>query len=555
MIQQQHEPVSFNAGRLGHIQGLDIKPGSESAVRFFGGLPYAQPPTGEWRFRGPRRLPQDHQYGTLAKPGQHTRGTWWCPQPPSSNTPDASIVSEDCLQLNIWVPAGRPPPEGGWPVCFYIHGGFLQVGTANLGPGALAPLLGDKESVFRAIMVLPAYRLNVFGFLASRELADEARAADGGNMGLWDQRAALEWTHDNITCFGGDPDNITVAGYSAGAYSALQQLGHELFRVPAHRAIIRRVAAFSNSPGLQPKTFRDQQEQFDELLTRLGISLELSAETKLAKLRSLPHQDLVEAQAGMRLSEFRVVADDRFYPADLVARINDGRFARQMKTRGVTLLSGECALEHTMYRRWRTPGESRAAVEQRLRAEYGQDAAAALMRYYHCAGDGDDDTQLPRGHASWGHFFGHLYAGIQVHQLQRGFVHKLFEGGLEPGRDVLRYRFERRLACTTEKIPAELGVTHLTDIPVWLWGADYREGLTDQEKRWLASWNQAFAAFVRGEAVAGWGPVRADEMRRWRSDGATDVWQDELWDDGVQFWHALNGKIYSRYDMARYLLR
>ncbi|KAG5800673.1 hypothetical protein H9Q69_000232 [Fusarium xylarioides] len=333
------ESYIFNAGSLGHIEGLTITSQGSPTVHYFGGLPYALPPVGQWRFRVPRRLPKDYRYGTATEPGTFTDGTNVCPQPPSSNTPDPSVVSEDCLQLNIWVPAG-PPPKNGWPVCFYIHGGFLQVSTSNTKPEDLVSLL--SESIFRAIIVMPSYRLNVFGFLASRELAAEAisNGEATGNYGLWDQRLALEWVHGNISLFGGDPANITVAGYSAGAYSTFQQLAHELFRVPKEKAIIRRVAMFSNSIGVRPKSLQDQQLQCDELLTRLGINLALSGEEKLASLRGVPHDRLVQVQTGMRISEFRVLADDTFYPNDLMDKINNGEFAKRMKNRGIRLING-----------------------------------------------------------------------------------------------------------------------------------------------------------------------------------------------------------------------
>lgn len=456
-----------------------------------------------------------------------------CPQPSSTNTPDDSAVCEDCLQLNSWVPA-RPAPIDGWPVCFYIHGGFLQVGTANLNPEALVPLLSD--SAFHAIMVLPSYRLNVFGFLTGSELAAEANAyrEATGNMGMWDQRMALEWTRDNISCFGGNPANITIAGYSAGAYSAFQQLAHELWRVPAEKAIIRRVAMFSNSPGITPKSLHDQQEQFDEFLTRLGIPMDLKNNLKLAQLRALPYQRLVEVHSQMKISEFRLLADDVFYPKNLVHGINNGQFARKMESRGVTLLNGECKDEHTMYRRWRTPEDSYTAVYEILYAEYGPPVARALMHHY-CG----PANKLPAGYTSWRDFFGRLYAYIQVHYLERGFHYALFEGGLKSGKDVLRYRFERRLGCIEERIPSELGITHLTDIPIWLWGSGYVGGLTDQEKEWLKGWNESFAAFVNTDPV-NWGPTKPNEVRRWRSDGETDVWEDSLWEEGIAFWSIVN---------------
>ncbi|KAI1036426.1 hypothetical protein LB503_003368 [Fusarium chuoi] len=527
------ESYIFNAGPLGHIEGLTITSHDSPAVHYFGGLPYALPSVGQWRFRVPRRLPKDYRYGTATEPGKFTGGTRVCPQPPSTNTPDPSVISEECLQLNIWVPAG-PTPKNGWPVCFYIHGGFLQVGTSNTKPEDLVSLL--SESAFRAIMVMPSYRLNVFGFLASRELAAEA-SSNGeatGNYGLWDQRLALEWTHENISFFGGDTANITVAGYSAGAYSTFQQLAHELLRVPEEKGIIRRVAMFSNSTGVRPKSLQDQQLQCDELLARLGINLELSDEEKLASLRAVPYQRLVEAQTGMRISEFRVLVDDTFYPIDLIDKINDGDFAKRMKNRGIRLINGECESEHILYRRWRTPQESYSAVYERLLADFSPEVTEKVMNHY-CG----SSKNLPAGYDNWEDFFGRIYANIQVHYLQRGFHNALFAGGLEAGVDVFRYRLEKRLDCVAETIPLEWGVTHLTDVPVWLWGCGYEGGLSDQEKEWLKGWNEGFAAFVGGNEV-NWGTASPKDMRRWRSDGETDVWKDSLWEQGVEFWNLVN---------------
>lgn len=98
------------------------------------------------------------------------------------------------------------------PSFFYIHGGFLQWGSANDKPEAIAPLMTETD--FEAIIVAPAYRLNVFGFIASKELQEEAAKSGetAGNLGFWDQRTALEWTAKNIGYFGGNAENITVAG-------------------------------------------------------------------------------------------------------------------------------------------------------------------------------------------------------------------------------------------------------------------------------------------------------------------------------------------------------
>lgn len=126
--------------------------------------------------------------------------------------------------------------------------GFLQWGSANFPPSSMARLL---QTAFKAIIVVPAYRLNALGFLSGHELQAEARTNKEtvGNLGFWDQRLALEWTSDNISAFNGNPKNITIAGYSAGSHSTFQQLAHELYFVSDRSAIIKRAIMWSNSPG------------------------------------------------------------------------------------------------------------------------------------------------------------------------------------------------------------------------------------------------------------------------------------------------------------------
>ncbi|KAL1590014.1 hypothetical protein WHR41_01391 [Cladosporium halotolerans] len=530
----QQESFHLDAGPLGHIEGLTVTSENRPVLRYFGGLPYALPPLGPYRFRAPRKLPPCYRYGTVANPGNFTGSTGMCPQPPNRSPPDASLLDEDCLQLNIWIPTGEAP-KNGWPVLFYIHGGFLQWGNANWKPAALAPLLGD--SAFNNIVVLPSYRLNALGFLTGKELAAEAtkNGESVGNMGFWDQRVALEWTHKNITLFGGDPSKITVGGYSAGSHSTFQQLAHELYRVPREKAIIKRAIMFSNSPGVQPKTLDEHQKQFDEYITRLGISSNLPDSEKLAKLRTLPWQRLISVQKDMKISEFRALTDDTFIARDLISNINSGDFASKMRARGITLINGECRDEHNLYRNWRIPSNSYSSVYTRLCGDYPERVVSKLMHHY-C----HRRQSLPSGYTDWQNLFGHIYADIQVHHLERGFQNALFKGGLKPGKDVLRYRFDRRLKCVDDSVPVEWEVTHSTDVPIWFWGTDYAPGMTEQEKAWLKGWNEGFAAFVKGESV-NWGPTTPKQMRRWRSDGETDVWEDDRWEQGLEVWELVNG--------------
>jgi len=417
-------------------------------------------------------------------------------------------------------------------VFFYIHGGFLQWGDPNMAPTAVAPLL--SETAFRAIIVMPAYRLNALGFLASRELQAEAEpyGESTGNMGFWDQRLALEWTAKNIGTFGGDSSNITVGGYSAGSHSTFQQLAHELYFVPDDQAVIRRAIMWSNSPGVQPKTLTEHQKQFDELLAALKIPLSLSAEEKLQHLRAVSPHDLVKVQDGLKLSEFRALSDGAFVAKDMIVNINSGDFGRRMERRGIKLMNGECRDEHNLYQAWRTPMPTYEGVYTRLCADYPEHEVRKLME--HTCGK---EHRLPAYVSDWQDLFGRLYANMQVHCLERGFLNALVRGGLEPGTDILRYRFDWRASCV--QLPPEWDVTHATDMAIWFWGEGQGDGLTDEEKKVLQPWNEAFAAFVNGGEVL-WGTKDIKEMKRLDGDGTTDVWTDDRWDEGVQVWDLVN---------------
>jgi carboxylesterase type B len=210
-----------NTGINGWLAGVELlSPRTHLPVaHYFGGVRYAQAPVGELRFRKTRPLPADFSYGSEQYPADCSKSSNLCPQPDWRSVlepSDRQRWNEDCVQANIWIPVAEEPPAPGWPVLFHIHGGFLQFGEPNKSMDVIANLY--EETSFRAIVVMPAYRLNMFGFLASKELEAEARAEDehAGNMGFWDQRTALEWTARIIRAFNGDASNITVSGYSAG---------------------------------------------------------------------------------------------------------------------------------------------------------------------------------------------------------------------------------------------------------------------------------------------------------------------------------------------------
>src|SRR5690348_156400 len=197
--------------RYGKVQGSE-----QGSISVWKGIPFAQPPTGEHRFRAP----QPPQGWTGVR-----EATTFSPMAPQVPEMGASLVgslgeesaveprpmSEDCLYLNIWSP-GRAAEKR--PVMVYIHGGAFTLGSAS-DPWYDGTSFAAKHNL---VVVSLNYRLGILGFVSLKDLA-ESQAGYTANCGLLDQIAALEWVHEHIAAFGGDPEQVTVMGESAGAMS------------------------------------------------------------------------------------------------------------------------------------------------------------------------------------------------------------------------------------------------------------------------------------------------------------------------------------------------
>jgi para-nitrobenzyl esterase len=188
----------------------------------FRGLPYAAPPTGNLRWRAPRS-PQ-------AWDGIRDASAFApsCPQVPPTFT--KGPTDEDCLYLNVYTPQLVHRAERGRPVLVWIHGGGFTSGAGrDYDPGKLA-----AEGT---VVVTINYRLAGLGFLSHPALASQP-GGPSGNYGLMDQQASLRWVRDNISQFGGDPDNVTIAGESAGGLAVLMHLVSRGARGLFHRAVV-----------------------------------------------------------------------------------------------------------------------------------------------------------------------------------------------------------------------------------------------------------------------------------------------------------------------------
>jgi carboxylesterase type B len=385
-----------------------------------------------------------------------------------------------------------------------------------------------SDSPTRCIVVAPAYRLNLFGFLSSSELL-QACPDFGVNLGFWDQRLALQWTWENISYFGGNPSNITVSGYSAGAHSVFHQLAYDL-GLPDKKAIIKRVLMLSNGPGVQPKSLAESDHQFRELLAVLKIPLSLHPSEKLAKLRALPARTLIEATSKLQLHQFRAVTDSSFVRPSLIASLSNGTFAQRLLHRSVRIMMGECSSEHFLYGLFKPPSPSYTSLSHRLEADYPSTAVSALMAHYF------PSRTLGTQYKTWTEAFGHIYADVQIHALQRGMASALAQHGA--GHLIHRYRIEWRAVCVDTKIPRQFGPTHTSDLPIWFWGNG--DALTGDEKCVVAeAFQKPLAQFLNGEMVD-WGTERDAQIRTLKADGRVVIEDDgERTREALELWNKL----------------
>jgi para-nitrobenzyl esterase len=204
----------------GTVQGV-----SGGGVDKFLGIPYAQPPIGSLRWARPVPFPPSPTTidGTTAKAActqvLNTTSANDC-RDNSSQTNGTLVGSEDCLTLSVWRPTAAAA-HGPRPVMVWIHGGALVTGCAKdgLSEGTDLALQGTSSGGDGQIVVAVQYRLGPMGFFALPELQSEDAHGSVGNYGLLDDMLALQWVHDNIAAFGGDPNDVTTFGESAGGFS------------------------------------------------------------------------------------------------------------------------------------------------------------------------------------------------------------------------------------------------------------------------------------------------------------------------------------------------
>jgi para-nitrobenzyl esterase len=340
--------------RVGLVQGV-----TESGVSVFKGIPFAAPPVGPLRWRPPQPVAP----WSDVRPADAFRPMCTASSPAIPGG-DMEKVSEDCLYLNIWTPKNLPAQP--LPVMVYVYGGKFRTGSAS------SPVYwGDKLVEKGVITVNLSYRGGSFGFLAHPDLSRESGYGASGNYGIMDLIAGLQWVQQNIAAFGGDPDNVTVFGQSAGSFAVGYLTTSPLAKGLFQRAI-GQSGADMNPVGQGMMRLAEAEASGVRLMTTLGAR-------SMAELRRMPAEKVLaadaqwpmDAQGTVKLGTMAVL-DGHLFPRTMY-----DTFAGGFQS-DVPILIGYNADEGTTFLTHPVPG---AAFANSVRKQYGE-LADDLLKVY-----------------------------------------------------------------------------------------------------------------------------------------------------------------------------
>lgn len=342
-----------------------VRGGIEEDVTFFKGIPYAAPPVGANRWRPPQPV----------TPWKDVRdATKDCADCPQRAWPGStSVQSEDCLFLNVWTPA-TIDKKSKLPVMFWIHGGGFTGGSGS-GPGSSGKAFA-KQGV---ILVTINYRLGRLGHFAFPALSKENPDEYKGSYAFMDQIAALKWVKDNIAAFGGDPNNVTIFGFSAGGVAV-----HSLLTIPAAKGLFHKAIGHSSGGRDGVLTGRPiNKENADPLYSvsaeTIGVNfarrhkIQSTDADALAKLRALSVEQIVDGGQEADSSGVRTysgpILDGKLVVETAESAYNAGRFPV------VPLMIGNCSAEIG------GPFVSNATSKEALFTLFGENEAEAKAAF------------------------------------------------------------------------------------------------------------------------------------------------------------------------------
>ncbi len=351
-------PVDHLTGPAVEVEQGQLVGVHEGEVDVFHGIPYAAAPIGERRWTAPSRRVAWEGVRDATEFGPS------CIQP---EVPASSLyydppveTSEDCLTLNIWA----RPDVAKAPVIVWIHGGSLRIG------GSDQPMYDGSEFAGRGVVFVSMnYRLGVLGWLAHPDLSAESEDSVAGNYGLLDQIAALKWVRANISAFGGDPDNVTVMGESAGALSTTYLLASPAAEGLFQKAIIESTNS-RNFPELRASSFG--LPSAEALGTRLFEGLKIEG---VEAARGMDAQDITSQASRIGFAPQGTI-DGKTLPMQIIESFGEGAFAKVPILAGFN--SGEVRAQRIFLpRAASTPEAYEAAITER----YGDISDEMLALY------------------------------------------------------------------------------------------------------------------------------------------------------------------------------
>lgn len=390
---------------------------SAGDVHIFRGIPFAAPPVGDLRWKAPQPVKpwsgvrKCDAFGASPMQGAPNPFGPWSAEFLIPKEP----ISEDCLYLNVW--SGAKSATEKRPVLVWIYGG-------GFGSGGAGCVIYDGEATAQkgVIFVSANYRVGPFGFFSHPELTKESGKNASGNYGLMDQIAALAWVKKNIAQFGGDPNNVTIAGQSAGSMSV-----NCLVASPVAKNLFNKAIAESGAQIARPMTTLGQAEESGlKTMQTLGAS-------SLAELRAKPASEILQkAQGGMRSP----IVDGYVLPqsiADIFAANKQNKIA---------LLTGWNENEGMAF----GPPKKAEAYRKQIEEQYGASASEFLKHY---PATTDEEAATAQLNVSRDMTFGaQNYAWANAESKQ--------------GKNVYVYRFTRKLPATGEY--AKYGAFHTGEV-------------------------------------------------------------------------------------------
>jgi para-nitrobenzyl esterase len=354
------------------IENGTIAGANASGVLIFRGIPFAEPPVGDLRWKEPR--PVKNWTGVRQAVTFGSR-----PMQPAifgDMVFRSPGISEDCLYLNVWTSAKSENER--LPVLVYFYGGGFIAGDAS-------EYRYDGESMARrgVVVVTVNYRLGVFGFLAHPELTKESPHHSSGNYGMLDQAAAIQWVNRNIKSFGGDPTKITIAGESAGSISVSAQMISPLSKTLIAGAIGESGSLLGTLPA---RTLADAEQ--------VGIDFAKSIQANsLAEMRAVSAEIIMAAASRLQGIHFSLTIDGYFLPKSPSEIFKAGEQAH------VPLLVGWNSEESSFHG---VLGQEKPTVENYTKAvqKLYRGNAENILKVYHAASD-EEVEQVASGFSTW----------------------------------------------------------------------------------------------------------------------------------------------------------